>query len=420
MIDVSRHPCFDEKARHTFGRVHLPVAPACNVQCRFCNRRFDCANESRPGVTSAVLTPAQALAYLKKVTAGDHRISVVGIAGPGDPFANADETMQTLRLVRQQYPEMILCVASNGLGIAPHIAELAELKTSHVTITVNADTPETAANVYAWVRDGYRPLRGIEAGQAMLDRQHEAVSLLKSHGITVKINTILIPTVNEHQIDAIARRAKSLGADVINVIPMIPVQGSDFVDLGSPCGTLLEQVRSQAQEYLPLMKHCARCRADAAGLIHEGTSNVHLKWMEQAKSDALIPAGERPYVAVASMEGMLVNQHLGEASELWVYGKTAQGDCFELVDRRPTPPTGSGAHRWLEMARRLPDCKVILTSGAGLSPRRVLEHAGLQVVMTEGLIQETLTSIYQGQPLRQPVRAFKCGTACSGTGGGCA
>ncbi len=52
------HPCFNEEAKHTSARVHLPVAPKCNIQCNYCNRKFDCVNESRPGVTSSVLAPS--------------------------------------------------------------------------------------------------------------------------------------------------------------------------------------------------------------------------------------------------------------------------------------------------------------------------------------------------------------------------
>ena len=98
-MNLDNHPCFNESAHRSFGRVHLPVAPRCNVQCKFCNRKFDCVNESRPGVTSAVLTPTQAMVYLEFVLEKVGNISVTGIAGPGDPFANPNETMETLRRV---------------------------------------------------------------------------------------------------------------------------------------------------------------------------------------------------------------------------------------------------------------------------------------------------------------------------------
>ncbi|MGZ3317403.1 MAG: nitrogen fixation protein NifB, partial [Isosphaeraceae bacterium] len=108
-LDLSKHPCFDSKARHEFARVHLPVAPKCNIQCNYCDRQYDCCNESRPGVTSTVLSPKQALEYYKQVRQRVPDLAVVGIAGPGDPFANASETMETLTLIRQEDPDVLLC-----------------------------------------------------------------------------------------------------------------------------------------------------------------------------------------------------------------------------------------------------------------------------------------------------------------------
>ena len=46
---VFNHPCYSEQAHHHFARMHVAVAPACNIQCHYCNRKYDCANESRPG-----------------------------------------------------------------------------------------------------------------------------------------------------------------------------------------------------------------------------------------------------------------------------------------------------------------------------------------------------------------------------------
>ena len=120
MKDLSRHPCFNKESAGSCGRVHLPVAPKCNIQCNYCNRKYDCVNESRPGVTSGVLTPPQALAYMEKVLEAEPRITVAGIAGPGDPFANARDTLETMRLLKEHYPDLIFCLSSNGLGIAPH------------------------------------------------------------------------------------------------------------------------------------------------------------------------------------------------------------------------------------------------------------------------------------------------------------
>ena len=57
---IKDHPCYSEEAHHYFARMHVAVAPACNIQCNYCNRKYDCSNESRPGVTSERMNPEQA------------------------------------------------------------------------------------------------------------------------------------------------------------------------------------------------------------------------------------------------------------------------------------------------------------------------------------------------------------------------
>jgi nitrogen fixation protein NifB len=57
---IAKHPCYSEEAHHHYARMHVAVAPACNIQCNYCNRKYDCANESRPGVVSELLTPEEA------------------------------------------------------------------------------------------------------------------------------------------------------------------------------------------------------------------------------------------------------------------------------------------------------------------------------------------------------------------------
>ena len=410
-LDRSRHPCFDSKARHEFGRVHLPVAPKCNIQCNYCDRQYDCCNESRPGVTSTVLSPKQALEYYKQVRQRVPDLAVVGIAGPGDPFANAPETMETLTLIRQEDPEVLLCVATNGLSVGPHLDGLAELNVSHVTVTINAVDPFIGQQVYAWMRDGTRVVRGLEAARLLLGRQIEAVRGLKERGITVKVNTILIPGVNEDHVSEIARTTAGLGADVLNCIPLYPVASTPFGELEQPSGSMVARARHEAAHYLPQMSHCTRCRADAVGKLGEAMTEELFDCLQAARSPQ---AENRPYVAVASAEGMLVNLHLGEADELLIFD--AHG---HQVGTRPAPPAGRGSQRWEEMAARLRDCRAVLTSGAGETPSRLLTDLGVTVRLTEGLVADAVAEVYQGRPATPPRRAFRCGDACAGGGTGC-
>ena len=402
------HPCFDEKAKHIFSRVHLPVAPKCNIQCKFCDRKYDCLNESRPGVTSVVLSPGQALVYLDKIMARIPNVSVMGIAGPGDPMANPVETLETLSLVRKKYPDMLLCLATNGLMLPQYVDQLAQLKTSHVTVTVNAVDPDIGSQIYAWVRDGKHILRDREAAEFLLSRQIEGIKLLKSKGIVVKVNFILIPGINDGHISEVAKMVSSLGADIFNCMPLIPSSGSDFGQLPSPSSEMVTTARAAAGEYIAQMKHCARCRADAVGLIGQSMDEEALNDLKNCSVLPIHPYDNRPYVAVATMEGFLVNQHLGCAEELHIYDKIDSG--FNLKGARKSPPTGLGDERWKLMAEILNDCRVVLVNAAGGRPVDFLKKAGIEVIEMDGLIEQGLEHVFNGAPL--PGKRMKKGCSC--------
>lgn len=416
-LDFTKHPCFNPDVKGKYGRVHLPVAPKCNIQCGYCNRKYDCVNESRPGVTSNVLSPGQALYYVNDLVEAKKPISVVGIAGPGDPFANAEETMETYRKIRKRHPDMLLCVSTNGLGVLPYIAELAELKVSHITITLNAVDPEIGAKIYSWVRNEKKPLRGVEAAEFLLRRQMQAIKSIKAHGITLKINTILLPGVNEDHIEAISAYAHKEGADLHNIIPLCPVEGTAFEDSIEPTPAMIHAAREVAGKYMPQMTHCQRCRADACGLLAEGTTQDTLEKLEAAANAPINPDENRPYVAVATREGVLVNQHLGEATSVEVFKE--EDGFIQVLETRTLPSKGGGNERWKEIGKSLSDCRAILVSGIGPTPTQVLRDSGIKVVVMEGLIEETLDKIYSGEEIRSPIRKTKCGEKCTGSGNGC-
>ena len=416
-LDLKKHPCFCEDAKGSFGRVHLPVAPACNIQCNFCDRRYDCLNESRPGVTSKVLSPGQAMFYLKRTIARDKRISVVGIAGPGDAFATPQTTLETLALVRREYPDMLLCVASNGLNVAPYVDRLAELQTSHVTLTINAVDAGIGEKIVAWVRKGPRTFRGRDAAETLLDSQLAALTALKDAGVVVKVNMIIIPGVNDHHVTEVARTVTGLGADLLNCMPIVPVAGTPFAEVTSPSCGQIAALRAQAAEFLPQMTHCTRCRADAAGLLGQDAPTTTADELSLAAAQPLNPTEYRPFVAVASHEGVLVNQHLGEATRLLLFGRDGRG--YEFLEARNTPAAGGGDDRWSQLARILGDCRAVLVSGAGPKPSSLLQEAGLKVIVAEGLVNELLDAVYNGREIRSPVRAHRCGTACQGNATGC-
>jgi nitrogen fixation protein NifB len=416
-LEIDRHPCFNVEVKGECGRIHLPIAPACNIKCNYCNRKYDCVNESRPGVTSAVLTPAQALSYLERVMEREPSITVVGIAGPGDPMANAEETLETLRLVRSRFPSMLFCLASNGLGLPAHVDDLAGLGVTHVTVTINAVDPAIAEKIYSWVRDGKVIYRGAKAAELLLSRQLEAVKALKAKGIQVKVNTIVIPGINEEHVIDVARTVADLGVDILNCMPVYPNADTPFENVAEPTHDQMAAIRSAAGELLPQMHHCTRCRADAVGLLDaDRTADFQETMAECAAEQAFLP--ERPYVAVATLEGMLVNQHLGEAYRLQIWEPNGRG--FRMVEERRAPEPGGGVRRWMDLAEVLKDCRAVLVSGIGDNPRAVLSRAGIIPIEMSGFIEEGLEAVYDGRTvtaLRK--RRTRCGAGCSGGGTGC-
>ncbi len=271
---ISEHPCYDKNAQHKFGRIHLPVAPDCNVQCKFCVREFDCVNESRPGVTSKVLTPQEALEKAKDVIKEHPFIKVVGIAGPGDPLAN-DETFETFELIKKEFPDITLCMSTNGLVLPEKLPELVRLGVSTLTVTVNAVDPEIIEKIYSHIIYDGKVLKGIEAAKIMHRNQMDGIKAAVEAGLVLKINTVLIPTINDDHIIDIAKKMKEMGVYIMNVMPLI--SQAEFAHITPPTAQERAAVQKECEPYVTQMRHCRQCRADAYGLIGEDMSQVSEK-----------------------------------------------------------------------------------------------------------------------------------------------
>jgi nitrogen fixation protein NifB len=269
---IERHPCFCEEASRFYARIHLPVAPACNLQCGFCNRRFDCSNESRPGVTSQLISPEQALERVRLVYARLPHLSVVGVAGPGDPLANPERTFRTLELVKANFPELKLCLSTNGLALPEAVPAIAELGVEHVTVSVHAVDPAVGAQIYLWARAGRTKWTGIDGARRILEHQLEGIRMLAERKILVKVNVVQVPGINEQHIPEIAQIVKKSGATLLNILPLIPVKGSAMEGLRPPGLQEIAQARMLSGQHIHLIHHCRQCRADAIGLLEEDLS----------------------------------------------------------------------------------------------------------------------------------------------------
>lgn len=259
---ANRHPCFGEGSNMNRGRVHLPVSPACNIQCAFCKRSIN-KTEKRPGVTNKLLSPKEAAVIADKALKLCSEIIVAGIAGPGDTLAT-HQAIDTFKIINREHPELINCLSTNGLLLEKYADELTEVGVKTITVTVNAVDPKILKDICLYVIYEGKKYEGITGAEILIEAQKRGIKKAAILGALIKINIVLIPGVNDGHIGEIARTAKELGAAFINIIPLIPQY--EFEDKSAPTCEELYKARQIAEEYLPVFRHCKRCRADACGI----------------------------------------------------------------------------------------------------------------------------------------------------------
>lgn len=441
---VHNHPCYSEEAHHYFARMHVAVAPACNIQCHYCNRKYDCANESRPGVVSELLDPDQAVKKVKAVAATIPQMTVLGIAGPGDPLANPERTFDTFRQLSEEAPDIKLCVSTNGLALPEAVDELAKHNIDHVTITINCVDPEVGAKIYPWIYWKNQRIRGLEAARILIEQQQKGLEMLVERGILVKVNSVMIPGVNDQHLKDVSRVVKAKGAFLHNVMPLISEaeHGTFFGIMGQrgPEAEELQDLQDACAGDMNMMRHCRQCRADAVGLLGEDRGDeftmekieamdidyeaamvkraaIHAAIRDeleekQAKkarlngeaASASSPLkGTRPVLmAVATSGGGLINQHFGHAREFLVYEASPNGVRFIGHRKVDQYCVGNDSCGEKESAlsgsiRALKGCEVVLCSKIGFEPWGELENAGIQPNGEHAMeaIEEAILAVYQ-------------------------
>ena len=415
---IKNHPCYSEEAHHHFARMHVAVAPACNIQCNYCNRKYDCANESRPGVVSEKLTPEQAAKKVLAVASTIPQMTVLGIAGPGDPLANPEKTFKTFELVAKYAPDIKLCVSTNGLALPDLVDRLSMYNIDHVTITINMIDPEVGAKIYPWIYYNKKRYTGIEASRILSERQLQGLEMLTSRGILTKINSVMIPGVNDHHLVEVNKAVKSRGAFLHNIMPLIsaPEHGTVFGLEGQrgPTAQELKALQDSCEGEMNMMRHCRQCRADAVGLLGEDRSAEFTteKVMEMEVSydlegrkayqqavemerQSVVDAREeelkslvgtesdiKMLIAVATKGSGRVNEHFGHATEFQIYELSTAGAKF-VGHRRVDMycQGGFGEEDTLQtVIRAINDCHAVFVAKIGACPKEDLKTAGIDPV----------------------------------------
>lgn len=441
---VHNHPCYSEEAHHYFARMHVAVAPACNIQCHYCNRKYDCANESRPGVVSELLTPEQAVKKTMAVAANIPQMTVLGVAGPGDPLANPERTFATFRMLSEQAPDIKFCVSTNGLALPDAVDELAKHNIDHVTVTINCVDPEVGARIYPWIFWNNRRVKGRKGARILIEQQQRGLEMLVERGILVKVNSVMIPGVNDEHLKEVSRIVKAKGAFLHNVMPLIAEaeHGTFYGVIGQrgPNASELQAMQDACAGEMNMMRHCRQCRADAVGLLGEDRgaeftmdkieameidyaaamekrAQVHAAIAEElaakqakAASSTLVSlttqvGRSRPrtvLMAVATTGGGVINQHFGHAREFLVYEASADGVRFigyRKADQycSGNDSCGDGDSVLGRIIGALEGCEAVLCSKIGYEPWEMLEQAGIQPNGEHAMepIEDAVLAVYQ-------------------------
>ncbi|MHA7868809.1 MAG: nitrogenase cofactor biosynthesis protein NifB [Salipiger thiooxidans] len=435
---VKDHPCYSEEAHHYFARMHVAVAPACNIQCNYCNRKYDCANESRPGVVSERLTPEQAARKVIAVANEIPQLSVLGIAGPGDSAYDWRKTRATFKLVQEQLPDIKLCLSTNGLSLPDHVDDLLDMNIDHVTLTINMIDPEVGTKIYPWIFYQHKRHHGLEASQILHERQMQSLDLLHERGILVKVNSVMIPGINDEHLLEVNREVKRRGAFLHNIMPLIsaPEHGTVFGLEGQrgPTAAELKTLQDACAGGANLMKHCRQCRADAVGLLGEDRGQeftmdlvpdevtydpakreTYKEWVAKEREDRRAAAAEAQaetvsavaedsaamLIAVATKGGGRINQHFGHATEFQIFEVDAAGVRFVTHRRCDNYCVGGyGEEDKLELViKTLEGIDTILCAKIGDCPREDLAAAGIEAIQDYAFeyIETAVSAVYRAR-----------------------
>jgi nitrogen fixation protein NifB len=274
--------------------------------------------------------------------------------------------------------------------------------------------------IYPWIFWQHKRVTGYEAAKILHERQMLGLEMLTARGVLTKINSVLIPGINDEHLIEVNREVKKRGAFLHNIMPLISEaeHGTVFGLSGQrgPTASELKSVQDACMGGANLMRHCRQCRADAVGLLGEDRrEEFTLDKLEQmdvvydldkrksyqdkveveraaqqaAKQQAIASASAvdvaddlQVLVAVATKGGGRVNEHFGHVTEFQVFEVSAAKALF-VGHRRVDQYCQGGAgddEQLPSVVRAINDCHAVLVAKIGACPKDELTAAGVEPV----------------------------------------
>jgi nitrogen fixation protein NifB len=217
-----------------------------------------------PGWTAKILTVIEAVELVRSIVSSKTSEDfVVGVAGPGDPLAN-EETFEALGQIHREYPGLLKCISTNGLLLEDKISQVVEVGIRALTVTVNAPDSGIGKHIYSWVKYQGTIYRGEAAAALLIARQFSSIRKAMDAGLAVKVNTVLIPGINDRHIVRLASLLRAAGVELMNIMPLIP--SGRMKGYQAPTCDKLREARQDGEEIIPQFYRCEQCRADVVYL----------------------------------------------------------------------------------------------------------------------------------------------------------
>lgn len=108
-------------------------------------------------------------------------------------------------------------------------------------------------------------------------------------------------------------------------------------------------------------------------------------------------------IAVASSDGIVINQHYGRASFFGIYDVLSKNTIQLVENRKVVPVCQGGTHdnnRMRENIAYFLDCKYVLVSRIGQGAATLLEQEGIIPMELPGLIEESVEKLFVYEEIR--------------------
>ncbi|MBY8997078.1 MAG: radical SAM protein [Candidatus Thorarchaeota archaeon] len=260
----NHHPCYSDSRSTLWHRIHLPVAPVCNVKCGFCSHSIGSScHTSKPGLSGQIMTPESAVTRAYAEIEKNPLLRIVAISGPGEPLANP-ETFETLEMIRREFKNIAICISTNGTLLEDNVDWLRKTEVDTITVSMSTASIFTASKIYEWARVGDDIFRNEEMGSRIVDSQLRGISKASKAGIHVKVNSILIPEINMQDMLPLAYEIRRAGAALQNIVPLVP--NDRLFSYRAPTIKELSDIRKEASTVMKQFSHCKQCRSDVVGI----------------------------------------------------------------------------------------------------------------------------------------------------------